>query len=99
MQSGESQTLNLSFTPEQASADRVLWESSNPMIAEVDENGVVTAKTEGEVTISVKSTFNSDVSDCITIHIENEHSGKGETTESSTEKQTEKNSEAEILLL
>ncbi len=95
MQSGESQTLNLSFTPEQASADRVLWESSNPMIAEVDENGVVTAKTEGEVTISVKSTFNSDVSDCITIHIENEHSGKGETTESSTEKQTEKNSEAE----
>lgn len=95
MQPGESQTLNISFTPEQASADRVLWESSNPMIAEVDENGVVTAKTEGEVTISVTSTFNSDISDHITIHIENEHSGKGETTEASTEKQTEKNSEAE----
>ena len=51
---GEKATLVATITPERPS-ETLVWESSNKMIAAVDENGVVTAKNEGEAIISVST--------------------------------------------
>ena len=50
----ENETLKLSVTikPEEATNKRIIWTSSNIEVAEVDANGLVTAKKEGTVTIT-----------------------------------------------
>ncbi len=64
-------TLQLGATvlPENASDPSLLWESSNPNIASVSETGVVTAKSAGQVTISVFCKDNYDKFDAITLTI------------------------------
>lgn len=47
---GESVTLKVSITPDNADAE-IKWESSSPQIASVSEDGQVTALSEGETTI------------------------------------------------
>lgn len=49
---GESFTLTATVNPENANDNFVIWSSSNPDVATVDANGKVTAKTEGEATIT-----------------------------------------------
>ena len=44
--------LNAAVLPEDAADKRIKWTSSNSDIAEVDENGVVTAKKKGQATIT-----------------------------------------------
>ena len=41
--------------PEDATNKTLTWVSNNPQVAEVDQNGVVTAKAEGEATITATS--------------------------------------------
>lgn len=48
---GKTKQLEASFTPVNASARDILWESSNINVATVDDSGFVTAKSDGVATI------------------------------------------------
>lgn len=50
---GTTQALTLTFTPENATNQHVLWSSDSPSIASIDESGVVTALLPGTATITV----------------------------------------------
>lgn len=58
---GASSKLNLSFTPWVVD-ERVKWETSDPDVATVDQNGVVTALENGKATITVTSEADGAVS-------------------------------------
>lgn len=49
---GNSETLTTSIEPNNATNQTVTWESSDPNVATVDENGKVTAKAAGKATIT-----------------------------------------------
>lgn len=51
---GQSFKINLVIEPLNAYVGRVVWSSSNPLVASVDQNGLVNAKNLGEVTITVE---------------------------------------------
>ena len=51
MKVGESQQLNVKLTPKQAETT-LTWQTSDPTVATVDENGTVTATGEGRATIT-----------------------------------------------
>lgn len=55
LQVGATEKLHASFSPENATNKVVTWISSNPSIADVDSNGVVTAKSVGKATITASS--------------------------------------------
>lgn len=83
---GKKQSLAYSLVPENASANLVTWESSNPSIAEVDCDGTVTAKAEGTVTIFCTSTYDSDIADSVALTVSKEGAfTEQEVTEASTE--------------
>ena len=48
---GDSMTLNVSVVPANATFPKIIWESLSPETAEVDENGRVTAISEGTAVI------------------------------------------------
>ena len=52
---GETETLIATVMPEDADDKTVTWTSGNETIAKVDENGVVTAVSEGFTTITVRA--------------------------------------------
>ncbi len=67
---GETGTLIATVTPENASDKTVVWTSSDPSVAQVSSDGVVTAIAEGTVTITA-STVNGLTDTCtVTIHSE-----------------------------
>ena len=65
------QTLNMTveFNPSNATNKQLKWESSDPAVASVDENGTVTALTTGTAVITVTSE-EGDFSDTCTITVE-----------------------------
>lgn len=52
---GLTDTLQLTINPQNASNKEFIWSSSNPSIAEVDSDGIVTGISPGEATISVST--------------------------------------------
>ena len=60
---GSSATLTATVKPDDATNKNVTWESSDPKVATVDENGKVTAVKQGTATITVKSVSNNTVTD------------------------------------
>ena len=52
---GDTQTLSTTIIPENATDKTIVWSSSRPDVAKVDENGKVTAVSSGEVTITATS--------------------------------------------
>jgi len=50
---GETQRLKATVQPDDATNQDVIWSSSHPKVASVDEDGVVTAHKAGEATITV----------------------------------------------
>ena len=52
---GDSEKLNPTFKPENASDKALIWTSSDPRVATVDENGVITAVGPGTATITAKT--------------------------------------------
>ncbi len=62
METGTNHTFTPVFTPENASYKEVTWESDNPGVAGVDQNGTVTALTRGTANITVTSQENNSIS-------------------------------------
>ena len=55
MTEGETGTITATVKPDNATNKTVTWSSSNPTIAAVDQNGIVTALQSGEVIILAKA--------------------------------------------
>lgn len=55
LKAGETKQLNASVSPEDASEKGVIWSSGNESVASVDQNGLVTAKTEGTAVITASA--------------------------------------------
>lgn len=67
---GMSTQLDLTVTPDNA-YDEVIWESSNPSVAIIDEFGNVTALTKGITSITVKSVLDETIVDTFEIEVLN----------------------------
>lgn len=52
---GQNLQLGVTITPDDATIQNVVWNSRNPKVATVDENGLVTAVSKGNVAIEAKS--------------------------------------------
>ncbi len=61
---GESETLNATVAPGDATNKNVTWSSDKPEVATVDANGKITAKGEGEATITVRTADGSYTATC-----------------------------------
>lgn len=68
---GSSLTLKPTISPSDATNKNVTWKSSNPNVAIVDQNGKVTGKKEGTVTITV-TTNDGNHTATITIVVKDE---------------------------
>lgn len=64
--SGKSTKLTVKLTP--SNANKIVWQSSNPRIATV-ENGVVKANKKGQATITVKTTDGTNLSAKCTVTV------------------------------
>ena len=64
LQVGKEETLTATIEPQNATNKTVTWTSSNQNIATVDNGGKVTAKSEGQATITAK-TSNGKKAECI----------------------------------
>lgn len=61
---GETEKLEATIKPSYTTNDKTItWESSNPKVAQVDENGNITAKGEGTITITA-TTSNGITANC-----------------------------------
>ena len=61
---GDSAQLTAIIYPSDAADQRVSWESDNPSVADVDENGYVTAYEVGSTIVRVKTYDGGHVSEC-----------------------------------
>lgn len=61
--------LTALISPANATNRNVIWSSSNPNFAEVDQNGLVTAKEVGTCTITAVSESNPDVCASVTVSV------------------------------
>ena len=64
IEKGKSETLTATVSPSDATNKVVTWQSSNNSIATVDQNGKVTAKELGNVTITVTTKDGSKTASC-----------------------------------
>lgn len=70
----EKTKCTVTITPDDAFLKRVVWSSSNPNVAEVDQNGVVTGVGVGSAVITATTTDGSNLSASVTIRVANEGS-------------------------
>ena len=68
LKEGESSTLSIVFSPENATDKTVTWESSNSSVAKV-ENGQVTAISRGKAVITAKTANGKSVSCIVTVDL------------------------------
>jgi len=61
----------LTVYPVSAYDKRVVWSSSNPSVATVDQNGLITAKSLGKCTVTVTSVDRPDVYEEISVRVSN----------------------------
>lgn len=57
---GDKSTIEATISPSNATDKIILWTSSNPLVASVDANGVVTALSEGTADIMARTLEDSD---------------------------------------
>lgn len=77
MRVGQTLTLTSRVSPSDASIKDVIWESSDKTVAYVSQSGIVTAKSGGKVTITVKSKDNSSVVAKCVILVRSDNVGAG----------------------
>lgn len=61
---GDTQKLTSSITPSYAKNQNIKWSSSNTAVAEVDSNGTITAKSEGQTVITATSEDGGKTAEC-----------------------------------
>ena len=66
---GQKQKLEITYTPGNASSRDILWTSSNTKVLTVDASGVITAKSEGEATVTASSKHNPDFVSTIKVQV------------------------------
>lgn len=66
---GESITLKATINPDDASEKNVTWSSSDPRVASVDENGIVTANANGTAIIRVTTKDGAKTATCSVVVI------------------------------
>lgn len=66
---GQTGDLIVTVNPDDASNKNVTWTSSDESIAAVDENGKVTAKKAGNVTITAKTTDGTNLTSTCTVTV------------------------------
>lgn len=65
---GDTLQFNVTIEPENASDKTVIWESSNPDVATVDDKGLVTAYSSGSVIITAKDAMGHTASAQVTVY-------------------------------
>ena len=65
----EPVTLSARITPDNAFNKDLIWSSGNPAVAEVDQNGLVTAVGTGTATITATALFGDKVSASCTVNV------------------------------
>ena len=68
---GEALQLTATVLPEDASDKSVIWASSNPNVATVDDNGLVTAMGVGTATVTAVTTDGSNLSASCAVTVKN----------------------------
>lgn len=58
---GEKTKLDVEFYPANSSEKNILWQSSNPDVLSVDENGIVSAISEGEAELTATAETDTEV--------------------------------------
>ncbi|KZM58073.1 cytosolic protein [Geobacillus stearothermophilus] len=71
MNVGKEQRIPVAIEPADATNKTLAWTSSNPSVASVDQNGMVTALKPGTVTITVRATDGSNASASAVIKVMN----------------------------
>ena len=71
LDSADNYQLSAYIYPSTASNKNVVWESSDPSVATVDDNGMVTALKKGTAKITVKAMDGSNVSASCTVTVKN----------------------------
>ena len=71
LDSSDNYQLSAYIYPSTASNKNVVWESSDPSVATVDDNGMVTALKKGTAKITVKAMDGSNVSASCTVTVKN----------------------------
>ncbi|WJQ06404.1 VWA domain-containing protein [Geobacillus stearothermophilus] len=69
MNVGKEQRIPVAIEPADATNKTLAWTSSDPSVASVDQNGMVTAREPGTVTITVRATDGSNVQESATITV------------------------------
>ncbi|WP_411680412.1 Ig domain-containing protein [Clostridium thailandense] len=77
LQVGQTDTLTATITPDNATNKTATWTSSDPTIATVDSNGVVTAVKEGTATITATTTDESNLSVSCVVNVTSAPSNTG----------------------
>lgn len=71
MIAGESKKLDVTITPSNATYQKMYWHSLDSDIADVDENGVVTAIKTGNTRVSASTTDGTDLTIYCDVHVTN----------------------------
>ncbi|MEB3750300.1 VWA domain-containing protein [Geobacillus icigianus] len=69
MNVGDTQEISVTIVPSDATNKTLAWTSSDPSVASVDQNGMVTARKPGPVTITVRATDGGNASATATIRV------------------------------
>ncbi|KZE94543.1 hypothetical protein AVP43_02633 [Geobacillus stearothermophilus] len=69
MNVGDTQEISVTIVPSDATNKTLAWTSSDPSVASVDQNGMVTARKPGPVTITVRATDGGNASETATIRV------------------------------
>ena len=84
LKEGVSQTPNHTMSyVKPANANDIVWTSSDPSVATVDENGIVTALKGGKTVITASSETNPKITDSITINVKETYNGFVDVTDPS----------------
>ncbi|GGA73107.1 hypothetical protein GCM10011369_13530 [Neiella marina] len=67
---GDQIQIEANLEPEDADDSHLIWRSSNPEIATVDQQGVINAIASGQATINVTPQANADLAQTLTINVE-----------------------------